>query len=312
LISFRFHLVTIVAIFLALAVGVVVGSTVIDQGIVDTLENRVEDVRANLEARERVNDELRQEVEDLESFVEDSARFSVTGRLTDAVAVVVVDRGIDNAPVDRTIELLDQAGAAVRGVLTVQPAWDLDDEERQASLAEAVGLDADEPVPVLQARAAELLVADLASPVEVVDDGNGALDDITALRLVDYDVRDEEVIAEDPSDVIFVVISGPESAITTPDHTTVFVEPAVEAAGSVLQAEVWTEQEDGFERADSLAPIFGDPDLAAEVSTVDDLDLPMGPTTAVLALAAAQEGEVGHFGVGDTADEAAPFPPGSS
>jgi hypothetical protein len=48
------------------------------------------------------------------------------------------------------------------------------------------------------------------------------------------------------------------------------------------------------------------------VATVDDLDLPMGPTTVVLALAAALAGEVGHFGVGDSADRAAPLPPGST
>jgi hypothetical protein len=193
----------------------------------------------------------------------------------------------------------------------VQPAWDLEDEDRQEALAETVGLDADESVPALQARAAELLITDLASPVEVVDDGSGALDEITALRLIDFDVRDD-VIADESANVVFVVISGPESSISTPNHTTAFLEPAVEAAGAVLQAEVWTEQEDGPERADSLAPVFGDPDLAAEVATVDDLDLPMGPTTVALALAAAQAGEIGHFGVGDTADEAAPFPPGAT
>lgn len=311
MISFRFHLVSIVAVFLALAIGIVVGSTVIDQGIVDSLRDRVDDVSNNLDDRERANQALNEQVGDLQDFVEDSAQFSVDGRLEDAVAVIVTDRGISRDPVDETTALLEQAGADVRGVLTVQPSWDLEDEERRVGLAEAIGADEDETVEALQERAASLLITDVASSVEVVDDGTGALDAISELRLVEFEERDQ-VVAEDAEQVVVVVVSGPQSQITTPAHTTPFLEAAVEVAGSVLQAEVHVESEDGPDRADSLAPIFGDPDLAAQVATVDDLDLPMGPTTVALALAAAQAGEIGHYGVGDTADRAAPLPPESS
>jgi hypothetical protein len=311
LISFRFHLVTIVAIFLALAVGVVVGSTVIDQGIVDTLENRVEDVRANLQDREEANDALREQVGDLQSFVEESGPFSVDGRLPETVAVIVADRGVDNDPIDQTIGLLDQAGASVRGVLTVQTSWNLEDEDRRAAVAEAIGMAEDEPVEALQSRAAELLVTDLASSVEVVDDGTGALDAMAEQRLVDFELMDAVVVPR-PARVVFVVVTGPASDVTATSHIADFAGAAAELAGSVVVAESYVESEDGPDRADSLAPIIGDPDLVAEVATVDDLDLPMGPTTVVLALAAAQAGEVGHFGVGDTADRAAPLPPGST
>jgi hypothetical protein len=311
LISFRFHLVTIVAIFLALAVGIVVGSTVIDQGIVDTLENRVEDVRANLQDREEANDALRAEVDELQSFIEESGPFSVTDRLPSTVAVVVADRGVDNDPIDRTVELLDQAGASVRGVLTVQSSWNLEDEERRAALAEAIGMAEDEPVEALQARAATLLVTDLSSSVEVVDDETGALDLIAAQRLVDFEQMDN-VVAPRPARVVFVVVTGPASDVVATSHVADFAGAAAEIAGSVVVGEVYVESTEGPDRADSLAPILGDPDLAAEVATVDDLDLPMGPTTVVLALAAAQAGEIGHFGVGDSADRAAPLPPGST
>jgi hypothetical protein len=311
LISFRFHIVSIVAVFLALAIGIVVGSTVIDQGIVDTLENRVEDVRGNLREREEANDRLSGQVNDLQNFVDDSAAFSVDGRLNGTVAVVVTDRGIDDGPVDRTVELLGQAGAAVRGVLTVQPSWDLADEERRTNLAEAIGMDPDDSVESLRTRAAALLVTDLASAVEVVDDGTGALDAISELRLVDFELMDAAV-APRPARVLFVVISGPDTDVATPNHTTDFVTAAAEAAGSVVQAEVYPDGADEADRGISLAAIIGDPDLAAQVATVDDLDLPMGPTTVVFALAAAQAGEIGHFGVGDGADVTAPPPPESS
>ena len=44
-INFRFHLVSLVAVFLALALGVVIGSTVIDRAIVDRLSSQIDSVK---------------------------------------------------------------------------------------------------------------------------------------------------------------------------------------------------------------------------------------------------------------------------
>ena len=44
MISFRFHVVSITAVFLAIAIGVVVGSTYVDRAIVDNLQHRIETV----------------------------------------------------------------------------------------------------------------------------------------------------------------------------------------------------------------------------------------------------------------------------
>ena len=40
MISFRYHVVTIVAIFVALAVGILMGTTLLDQGLVSDLQRR--------------------------------------------------------------------------------------------------------------------------------------------------------------------------------------------------------------------------------------------------------------------------------
>lgn len=308
MISFRFHIVSIVAVFLALAIGIVFGSTVIDQTIVDNLERRVDDVRANLVDRQETNDRLNGELSDLEDFIEDSAAISVSERLPGTVAVVVTDSGVDREPVDRTVELLGEAGAAVRGILTLDSSWTLEDADRREALAEVIDLDAEEPVEALQSRAASLLVTDLSSAVEVVDDGTGALDQIAELQLVDFELIDNDV-APRPNRILFVVVSGPESDVAGAGHATPFAFAATEVAGGVVLAEVFVEQEEGPERGALLAGVLGDPTLLGQITTVDDLDLPMGPTTVVLALAAARAGQVGHYGVGDGADAAAPLPP---
>lgn len=307
MISFRFHIVTIIAVFLALAIGIVVGSTVIDRAIVEGLRNRVDEVSNNLDERQAANDELQGEVDDLTEFTDQSAALSVEGRLTDTVTVIVTDDGVDRDPVDRTIEVLTQAGSTVRGVLTVDGSFTLEDDETQAGLAELVDLDSGAGVEELQTRAASLLVSDLASRVEVVDDGTGALDQVIALGLVSYEAL-ADVVAPRPRRVLFVVVSGPQTDLESSAHTEAFALAATEAAGAVVVAEVWQETEDGPDRADSLAAILGSPTLSAQISTVDALDLPFGPTITVFALAVGRAGEIGHYGVGDGAEAVSPAP----
>ena len=307
MISFRFHIVSIVAVFLALAIGIVVGSTVIDRAIVEGLRNRVDEVSDNLDERQAANDALQTEVDDLTDFTNQSAALSVDGRLADTVTVVITDDGVDRDPVDRTIELLAQAGSTVRGVLTIDGSWALEDEATRAALAETVDLDSEATVEELQARAASLLVTDLSSRVEVVGDGTGALDEISGLDLVAYEAL-ADVEALRPRRVLFVLVSGPESDLGSSAHTEAFAVAAADTAGAVVVAEVWREIEDGPDRADSLSVILGSPTLSAEISTVDALDLPFGPTITVFALVVGRQGEVGHFGVGDGAEAVSPAP----
>ena len=50
MVNLRYHIVSIVAVFLALGIGIVMGSTVVDRGIVDVLNRRVDGVEKTLKA----------------------------------------------------------------------------------------------------------------------------------------------------------------------------------------------------------------------------------------------------------------------
>ena len=58
MINFRFHVVSLIAIFLALALGVVIGAGVIDRGVVDTLNNRLDRVEAKSDRIQSENNKL--------------------------------------------------------------------------------------------------------------------------------------------------------------------------------------------------------------------------------------------------------------
>ena len=65
MINFRFHLASLIAIFLALALGVVVGAGVIDRGVVDTLNSRLDSVERKSDRIQGENDVLRRETSEL-------------------------------------------------------------------------------------------------------------------------------------------------------------------------------------------------------------------------------------------------------
>jgi hypothetical protein len=60
MITFRFYLISVVSFFLALIVGIVMGTTVIDRAVVDGLQSRINKVAENADKRRHINDKYEQ------------------------------------------------------------------------------------------------------------------------------------------------------------------------------------------------------------------------------------------------------------
>jgi len=119
MINFRYHLISIVAVFLALGIGIVMGSTVIDKAIVNSLENRIDAAEKNSIARKVENDSLRRAIEaqDLQDTV--LAGHSVRGYLTNQTIYVVVVGDVPENVVVETRELLAVSGARLAGEIII-------------------------------------------------------------------------------------------------------------------------------------------------------------------------------------------------
>src|SRR5688572_17579532 len=139
MINFRFHIVSLIAVFLALAIGVVMGATVIDQAIVDGLNARINDVEREANAQRADNNELRTEVERLEDYIDRTDEYAVTGQLEDVPVAVVALRGVDADEVNAAVELARTAGASAPGVLWLEEKWLLPDGETRGQLADLLG-----------------------------------------------------------------------------------------------------------------------------------------------------------------------------
>src|SRR5436305_1331251 len=125
MIKFRFHLVSLIAVFLALGLGILVGSTVVDQVIVDRLDTEIKNVRHDSNAANAQNSQLKDQLAQSNDFLKRSAAFLVQDRLQDVPVAIVADKGVDAGSARALLAMLRDAGAITPGILWLDDAWKL-------------------------------------------------------------------------------------------------------------------------------------------------------------------------------------------
>jgi hypothetical protein len=287
MINFRFHLASLIAIFLALALGVVVGAGVIDRGVVDTLNNRLDKVEEKSDRIESENNELRGENSSLADFIGKAQCYAVEGRLAaDDVAVVAV-RGVDPASVTRTTDAVKCAGGRVNGVLWLEDKWALANDEDAKSMADALESTARRPA-ALRAAAWKELAARLRGAPFIADGSTDVLARLQDAGFVSFDSGGDDTVRleEFPTrGAATMLVVGADAAVPDRDITLPAATAITGESVPLVVGDVYVSTPDGPARGTALQAIHDNDTLAAKVSTVDDLDLPQGPTTAVIALA---------------------------
>jgi hypothetical protein len=131
-ISFRYHIVSIIAVFLALALGIVVGTTALNGPITSNLRSEVDTLR-----KDRTS--LSSQISTLQGEVSDAAQFATTygpqivkGTLTDKSVLILGLPGADTGLKDRLGKQVGTAGGKVSG--RVQLTSDYSDPKRASDL----------------------------------------------------------------------------------------------------------------------------------------------------------------------------------
>jgi Copper transport outer membrane protein, MctB len=167
-ISLRYHIVSLVAVFLALALGIVVGSTVLQEGTVSVLRATGERVRQESEKNSRENVALKQEQARLQSFGVSVLPELVQGRLRGRSVVLVDTDKVDGGLRDGVRKALEDAGAEVDGQITFandRLALAADDDRTAAGRLLAVDAGAPDVLRTeLVKRLADRLVTPSAMP----------------------------------------------------------------------------------------------------------------------------------------------------
>ncbi|MBP9114750.1 MAG: copper transporter [Acidimicrobiia bacterium] len=130
MINFRFHIISIVAIFLALGIGIIMGSTVIDRAIVDGLRTRIDIAESNSINRKEQNDQLQDDIKKINEQDTILAAHSVREYLNNQSVYVIVVGDVSDSDTTEVVELSALAGAQVSSVIKFSDDFILADKKK--------------------------------------------------------------------------------------------------------------------------------------------------------------------------------------
>lgn len=313
MIDFRYHVVSLISVFLALAVGIALGAGPLKETIGDTLTGQVEQLRAEKDALRTELDGTTNALKDSESYIDASGPQLLDGALTGRrVAVVALGEVPENT---RTAldQRLDQSGATVTAHVTLTDMWTDPDLRtfRQALVgyltpyldpappADA-GVEADLAAALVQA----LVTADPANPDALSNDAGTLLDALSSSENGDnplVTVADEVTMPADAIVVLAVPVEPVADGATpspAPSDSVLAAQLAVLSAAQKMSTGAVLA--DGARGKGSLTDaILADGDLAAALTTVSGTDVVTGQINVPLALANRIAGVNGHYGFGD-------------
>jgi hypothetical protein len=305
-ISFRYHIVSIVAIFLAFALGIAVGTAALNGAVTDNLRDQVNSLRDQ-------RDSLRTDVSALEKKVADQDGFAtlygdnvITGALAGKTVAIVQAPGASAEAVDGVVAQVAAAGGRVTGQIEVTA--DYVDPSREADIralatgpAHPVGLQL--PATDDAGALGGSLLAYVLVGTPTAGDISQVLAGFATLQMVR--VKGDTVT---PADLAIVVTGGvDEDADAAADKA-----QKIAALASALDS-----QGDGVVVAGDSASagqggviqaIRDDAAASRDVSTVDDADTAIGRLTVILALAEQDNDRAGQYGTAAGADAIAPEP----
>jgi outer membrane murein-binding lipoprotein Lpp len=308
-ISLRYHAVSIAAVFLALAVGVVLGAGGVSDRMLAALSTQRDDLSGQVARLTAERDALAAQQRAADEFAGRVGPAAVHGLLADQTVALVVD-GADPADHNAVTALVEQAGGRVTGQVELTDA--VGDPARADQLRELTAQLLPTGAQLPAASDTGSLVGGLLGGILVARDGaaqvarDQADSVLTGLTTTGF-LRPDDVPG--PANLVLVLTGGAKPGVDAADAAAVTARLAAEldrvGAGAVLAGRSGS--------ADPTGPVGvarADAQVAAALSTVDDVDSGSGRVATVLALKEQLEGRAGRYGSGDGAsDGATPVPP---
>jgi hypothetical protein len=124
-IDFRYHLVSIVAVFLALAIGIVLGSTELQGSTLNGLRSLSDSLKSQLSAVGAQRDAYEQQASASDSFLQTAEPKLLNGMLAGDKIVIVTEPGAPSAVINGIEKAAGAgyAGATVTGTVALQPKF---------------------------------------------------------------------------------------------------------------------------------------------------------------------------------------------
>lgn len=322
MIDFRYHLVSIVAVFLALAVGIVLGSTELRGAALSALDRTSSALNTKLNAANNENSALQQEVNGDRSFAQ-AAEPVLLAHLLDGKRVVLITApGAPGGVVSGLTTALGDAGATVSGQVSLTTKFadtsastlNVLDELTQRVAPSGVNLVNGSP----QQQAAQVLASALMSPKS--QSGSQATGSQTSAGqagsspqtiLSSYSAGGFLTVSGQPASgatlaVIIIPASPPAGGNADPANQAIVA--LAQEFGTASQATVVAGASPSGGQANAITAVRAS-GAADNASTVDNADAVSGQIVAVQALEQQLSGhKPGSYGIQSDAASNGPSP----
>ncbi|MGH2706467.1 MAG: copper transporter [Actinomycetota bacterium] len=291
MITFRYYVVTLVAIFLALGLGVLAGTTFVPQATVLALKNSLDRLERRNASFIREIDSLDKRNRQLNEFAASGKDLLVRDALADVPVAIVSFDSTGGDALEQVRETFVASGARVEASIELSAKLDATSQGRREELARALEVAGPAPdTDDLRTLLADRLAGALSgrSPTELqrlVDAGFAKALDAPATG------RPSGSIA--PGSAIVLLAPAPDrqlrlftERVLVPTVRSLTTSSVLVAVGEALPDRL-------------LLTRLLRQDSSVRVVTVDGIDGPVGQAALVLGLQAAGTGRFGHYGVGE-------------
>jgi hypothetical protein len=300
-IYFRYHVVSLTAVFLALAIGLVVGTAALNGPVADSLRDQLNALKKdNSNKRDQV-DQYRDQINRSQDFATQIAPTLLNGKLAGR-RIVVVALPDTNDYASGVISMLQIAGATVTAKVTVQDKFfdpnvstellDLASQSSQGTIPfEGLPVNSD-GVETASAQLALALQQRVGSQQPAADDVTAVLTAYTKAGYISVDEKQAKAVGGAEATVI---VSGPPA---------VDKDAAKKSQSAIMMATQFSKTRplviagDGVGDGNLISAVRGDAYLVKEISTVDNASTVQGQVAAGLATVERMvQNRVGQYGL---------------
>lgn len=307
MIDFRYHLVSLISVFLALAVGVVLGAGPLQNSLGTALNDQVTALRENRNATQAKLEQTETAVNERDSYITQAATSLLPGTLASKNVAMVLLPDAKAEDADAIAAQLKNAGATVTGRVSLTSTWvDLSRENYRSTFSGQVqghlgSTNSQDANGILGEALAKALTAN--------DDSSRVLMDMLSVTVDKSGTPFISVDSTPTAAAEMIVVVGPRPQASSGKGATVEASPGEDP-------KAWAKALEGTAgRAPTVVVGSADGDGGvvgiirsekAKVTTIDSVGQIAASVSTPLALASTRAGTTGHYGFDKGAEAVMP------
>ena len=307
MIDFRYHLVSLISVFLALAVGVVLGAGPLQNSLGTALNDQVTALRENRNATQAKLEQTETAVNERDSYITQAASGLLPGTLASKNVAMVLLPEAKAEDADAITTQLKNAGATVTGRVSLTSTWvDLSRENYRSTFSGQV----QGHLGSTNSKDANGILGEaLAKALTANDDSSRVLMDMLSVTVDKSGTPFISVDSTPTAAAEMIVVVGPRPQTSSGKGATVEASPGEDP-------KAWAKALEGTAgRAPTVVVGSADGDGGvvgiirsekAKVTTIDSVGQIATSVSTPLALASTRAGTTGHYGFDKGAEAVMP------